>query len=161
MRSKHLNQTRNNAGMKDQNRPKISRRRQEILFESIKQDVADEPLGSLLQQMDRLVKGTRHQAAVAAIVKQFNESTEEMPSNYVALAAVRIAWQAITNCLFIAGVITEGRGKKEIKVVMDQYRRDVESVNQKLEKETGLKIPRKVSGPRLVQRRPAATNKSR
>jgi hypothetical protein len=130
--------------------PKLSKKRQEALFEAIKQDVSEEPLGNLLTQMNRLVKRAEHQAEVSAIVERFNKSTVDMPSNFVALAAVRVAWEAVTTCLFIAGVITEGRGKKEIKAAMDQYREEVESAHEEFEKQTGTRIPRKV-GPKLVK----------
>lgn len=70
-----------NANEKANNKgPKLSKKRQEALFETIKQDVAEESLGSLLTSMNRIVKRAEHQAEVSAIVERFNKLTVDTPT---------------------------------------------------------------------------------
>lgn len=65
---------------------KMSEAEQIALYEKVKENTEETPLGDLLSQMGRLVTTEKHQADVYALVDKFHSMTEEMPSNHVAAA---------------------------------------------------------------------------
>lgn len=86
---------------------RMSKRDQEKIANKIMTTVSEQKLGVLIEQMGTLILRRVHLKQVNTLLDQFHGLTEEIPSNFVALAALIFAQQSTSICLSIAGVMSE------------------------------------------------------
>ena len=94
---------------------RMSKRDQEKMADKIMSAVSEQTIGELIGQMGTLIIRRDHLKQVHALVDRFHGLTEEIPSNFVALAAVIFAQQSVSMCLSIAEVMKNEKKSESVR----------------------------------------------